>query len=85
MPQNYVRKSKRKYYEKDLEVALSLVRDDGYPVADVAKHIGIPRQTLHDNLKKKRDNLRLHILGEQMEKDLCKFFSKIQELEIVDS
>ena len=84
MPRNYVRKVKRKYSEKDMEVALSLVRD-GYPVADVAKHIGIPRQTLYDNLKKKRDRSRMHILDEQTEKDLCKFFSKIQEVEIVNS
>ena len=47
-----MRKVKRKYSEKDMEVALSLVRDDGYPVADVAKHIGIPRQTSYENLKK---------------------------------
>ena len=49
MPRNNVRKVKRKYSEKDMEVALSLVRDDGYPVADVAKHIGIPRQTSYEN------------------------------------
>ena len=84
MPRNYVRKAKPVYSKEDLLKGVSLVKEDGYRVVDVAKRLGIPKQTLYDHLKSKTEKQsRRFAMSETTERSVAKLFLKICEVEVV--
>ena len=63
---------------------LSLVKEDGYCVVDVAKHLGIPKQTVYDHLKSETEKQsRRFSMNETTERSVAKFFLKFCEVEVV--
>ena len=84
MPRNYVRKAKPVYSKEDLLKGVSLVKEDGYRVVDVAKHLGIPKQTLYDHLKSKTEKQSRRLaMNETAERSVAKLFLKVCEIEVV--
>ena len=79
-----MRKAKPVYSKEDLLKGVKLVKEDGYRVVDVAKRLGIPKQTLYDHLKSKtKKQSRRFAMNETTERSVAKFFLKICEVEVV--
>ena len=84
MPLNYVRKAKPVYSKEDLLKGVSLLTKDGYRVVDVAKHLGIPKQTLYDHLKSKTEQQsRRFAMIETTKRSVVELFLKVCEVEVV--
>ena len=77
-------KAKPVYSKEDLLKGVSLVKEDGYRVVDVAKRLGISKQTLYDHLKSKTEKQsRRFAMSETTERSVAKLFLKICGVEVV--
>ena len=52
MPRIYIIVKTESYDKKDLELAILLIREDGYQVSTLRDRYGIPEQTIRDHLKR---------------------------------
>ena len=78
MPRNYITVKTESYDKKDLELAILLIREDGYQVSTVRDRYGIPEQTIRDHLKReaKKSN---KIISDDSEKKIPRVLKKLAE------
>ena len=78
-----MRKAKPVYSKEVLLKGVSLVKEDGYRVVDVAKRLGIPKQTLYDHLKSRTEKQsRRFAMSETTERSVANFSSRFVRLKL---
>ena len=78
MPRNHKKVKTESYDKKDLELAILLIREDGYQVSKVRDMYGIPEQTIRDHLKReaKKSN---KLFSDDFEKKISRVLKKLAE------
>ena len=78
MPRNYIKVKTESYDKKDLELAILLIREDGYQVSTVRDRYGIPEQTIRDHLKREAKK-SIKIISDDSEKKISRVLKKLAE------
>ena len=78
MPRNYIKVKTESYDKKDLELAILLIREDGYQVSTVRDRYGIPEQTIRDHLKREEKKSN-KLISDDSEKKISRVLKKLAE------